>query len=85
MQSNLLYVGGRPSTREFRFQGTISNLFVGSEALSAENIGSFHRQALTGAQIEPVDVTDTSVRYCYLSRQTFEQCYVDSFDTNDFK
>lgn len=89
-QFNLLYVGGRPSTREFRFKGTISNLFVGSTALTAENIEVFHRQSLVGNQIQLLSVGDSSVRYCYPNRRMFEDCYVDDFDNedalpNDFK
>ena len=85
LQFNLLYVGGRPSTREFRFRGNISNLFIGSEALTAENIARLHQQALAGNEVGAIDVADSSVRYCYQSRRTFEQCYVDSFEINDFK
>ena len=84
-QFNLLYVGGRPSTREFRFKGSISNLFVGSEALSAESIVSFHHQSLAGDEIRFIEVADSSVHYCYPSRRTFEECYVNNFAINDFK
>ena len=85
LQHNILYVGGRPSTRLFRFQGTISNLFVSSGALAADNIVTLHKQAFFGGSINLISVSDTSVRYCYQYQSTFDSCYVDSFDNNDFK
>lgn len=84
-QFNVLYVGGRPSTRLFRFSGSISNLFVSTAALSLDNIITLHNQALEGGTINIINVTsDSSVRYCYQYRSEFEQCYVDSFEGNDF-
>ena len=67
--------------------GTISNLFVGSGALTAENIANFHREVSNDDSIDTQrsDIGDSSVRYCYPNRQMFEQCYVDSFSINDFK
>ena len=86
LQFNLLYVGGRPSTRHFRFQGTISNLFLGSAPLTAGNIATFHREAMVGSgSINPVTTTDSSVRYCTPYRGNFEACFVDSFEGNDFR
>lgn len=85
LQHNILYVGGRPSTRLFRFSGTISNLFVSTGALAADNIVTLHRQAFLGGGINPITVSDSSVRYCYAYQETFETCYVDNDSNNDFK
>ena len=84
-QHNLLYVGGRPSTRLFRFSGSISNLFVGSGALSLGNIVNLHRQAFANGGINPISTDDGSVRYCYPYQGAFEQCYLNSFPYNDFR
>ena len=82
----MLYVGGRPSTRLFRFSGSISNLFVSTAALSLDNIITLHDQALEGGQINIINATsDSSVRYCFQYRSEFEQCYVNSFEDNDFR
>lgn len=85
LQHNLLYVGGRPSTRLFRFSGNISNLFVGSGALSLGNVVNLHRQAFADGGINPISTDDGSVRYCYPYQRAFEQCYVNSFANNDFR
>lgn len=84
-QFNLLYVGGRPSTRHFRFRGTIGNLFLGNAPLTAENMATFHRQAFSGGTINPVTLSDSSVNYCTPFVDEFQSCFVNNFDDNDFK
>lgn len=84
-QFNLLYVGGRPSTRRFRFEGRISNLFVGSAPLTAEKIAILHREAMAGGTINPVTISDSAVHYCTPFITDFEPCFVNSFDENDFR
>lgn len=86
VQMNLLYVGGRPSTRLFRFRGSISNLFISSSALSLDTISRLHRQTIVGSNtIDPVSVTTSSVRYCYPYVGQYEQCHVQNSDTKNFK
>ncbi len=83
---NLLYVGGRPSTRLFRFQGSISNLFISNAALSFDTISGLHRQTIVGGStIDPVSVTTNSVRYCYQYVGQYEQCHVQNSETKNFK
>ena len=81
-------MGGRPSTRLFRFNGTISNLFVSTAPLSGDIIADLHNQAFSGNDISAISLTNT-VRYCYqfqpLNRNA--DCYVDTsnFDDNNFR
>ena len=84
IQHNPLYVGGRPSTRLFRFSGNISNQFVGGGALSLGNVVNLHGQAFANGGINPISTDDGSVCYCYPYRRAFDQCYVNSFANNDF-
>lgn len=85
-QSNLLYVGGRPSTRLFRFKGDISNLFISSAPLSLDTIVTLHNQAFSsGGTINPVSLVETSVRYCFPSVQRYEDCYVPNSEDKNFR
>ena len=85
LQFNLLYVGGRPSTRFFRFRGNMSNIFLGSAPLTSENIATFHRQAFSGTGINPITIAESSNRYCTRYVPRSQQCFVNNFEVNDFR
>jgi len=84
-QFNLVYIGGRPRTTKFRFRGRLSDVFVGSAPLTANNIADLHKQALSGAGINPITIDQPSVHYCTLFLAENEVCFVDDFENNDFK
>ena len=84
LQFNTLYVGGRPSTRLFRFKGSIGNLFVSTAPLSGDVIATLHQQAFTGADISTISLTNT-VRYCYRYQSSFTDCYMNTFEDNNFR
>ena len=83
---NFLYVGGRPSTRLFRFKGSMSNLFISSAALPLDTIVTLHNQAFSGGgTINPVSLAETSVRYCFEYVQLYEDCYVSNSEDANFR
>jgi len=98
---NLLYVGGRPSTRLFRFNGTISNLFISNAALPRDTIIGLHNQALpvtgstSASQINTVTVPartsgtvrclSNRVKYCKPKVPFFGKCYVQNSASKDFR
>lgn len=85
LQFNTLYIGGRPSTRHFRFEGEIRDLFVSSGAYTAENILDLHEQAFRNGGINNVSTDSPGVRYCYPYADPFQQCLVNNDESNDFR
>ena len=63
----------------------MSNVFVGSSPLTANNIAELHREAFSGGGINPITITQPSVRYCTPFLTATEKCFVDDFENNDFK
>ncbi len=80
-----MYIGGRPTTNKFRFRGRMSNVFVGSAPLTANDIAELHREAFSNGGINPITFNRPSVRYCTNFLSVNEQCFVDDFQNNDFK
>ena len=80
-----MYIGGRPTTTNFRFRGRLSDVFVGSAPLTANDIADLHKEALSGAGINPITIEQPSVRYCTPFLRGNELCFVDDFENNDFK
>ena len=81
LQFNILYVGGRPLTRLFRFRGIIRDLFVSTAPMQSDSVMQLHNDSQDGQ----LSLTPPTSQYCYQFRSAREGCIVGGTDDNDYQ